>query len=190
MKKITGIVVTIVLLSINAFALDTKERQSFSITDVNNKVYTVKELANGLEFENIKDKIILLEFFGHRCPPCKKSIPHYISLQKKFKKDIAIVAIEVQGLDRKALKSFGEKKGINYITISQADAGMFLEHVATRSGWSGAIPFLIILNQKGEVQTMQAGLIPESSLERVINGLLPKKVVEDTNTTKDSNSSK
>jgi len=188
MNKIIGIVVTIVLLSINAFALETKGKQTFSITDINDKVYTVKELANGLKFENIKDKIILLEFFGHRCPPCKKSIPHYISLQEKFKKDIAIVAIEVQGLNRKSLKSFANKKGINYITISQEDANIFLEHVSARSGWSGAIPYLIILNQKGEVQTMQAGMVPESSLARVITGLLPKVI--DKNSTKDSNSSK
>ena len=190
MNKIIGIVVTIVLLSINAFALETKKIQTFSITDVNGKVYNVKELANGLEFDNIKDKVILLEFFGHRCPPCKKSIPHYISLQEKFKKDMTVVAIEVQGLNRKQLSGFVKKKGINYITIAQEDAGLLLEHISARSGWSGAIPYLIILNQKGEVQTMQAGMVPESALARVITGLLPKVVVADKNSTKDSNSSK
>ena len=189
MNKIIGIVVTIVLLSINAFALDSKKIQSFSVTDINGKVYKVKELANGLEFENIKDKIILLEFFGHRCPPCKKSIPHYISLQEKFKKDMTIVAIEVQGLNRKQLSSFVKEKGINYISIAQEDAELLLEHVSQRAGWSGAIPYLIILNQKGEVQTMQAGMVPEKALSRVITGLLePKKV--DKNSTKDTNTTK
>ena len=186
MNKIIEIVVTIILLSVNVFALEAKKVQSFAVTDINGKVYNVKELANGLDFENIKDKIILLEFFGHRCPPCKKSIPHYISLQKKFKKDMVVVAIEVQGLNRKQLSSFVKEKGINYITIAQEDAELLLEHVSVRAGWSGAIPYLIILNQKGAVQTMQAGMVPEKALSRVITGLIETKN-EDNNSTKDTN---
>ncbi|SHO81588.1 PUTATIVE LIPOPROTEIN THIREDOXIN [hydrothermal vent metagenome] len=189
MKKIMGIVVTIILLSINAFALGAKDVQSFTLTDINGKAYNVKELPNGLDFEKIKDKIILLEFFGHRCPPCKKSIPHYISLQEKFKKDIAIVAVEVQGLDRKELASFSKKKGINYITIAQEDTGAFLDHISQRANWRGSIPFLIILNEKGAVQTMQTGMVPEDALSRVITGLIETKA-KNNNSSKDLNSTK
>ena len=166
----------------NTTAVDNKIMMS--ITDVTGKVMKVEALTNGLDFKDFKDKVIFLEFFGHRCPPCRKSIPHYINLQKKFKDKLVIIAIEVQGLSDNQLKSFAKKKGINYITVSQKNAQVLVEHIAVRANWSGAIPYLIILNQKGDVQTMQAGLIPEKALEDIMNGLTT--VSEDNNETTES----
>lgn len=178
------------LFALNSFALEAKTTMSeniFTIKDVEGKSYTVEALPNGLQFKELQNKVVFLEFFGHRCPPCNKSIPKYIALQKKYKDQLAIVAIEVQGLTTAQTQTFVKEKGINYITISQADAGMLTEHIAARASWSGAIPFLIILNHKGEVQTMQAGLIPEDALANVIE-TLTKEAKAENNSTKNSKS--
>lgn len=197
MKKLIWLLSLSLLITVGSFAEANKTQPTesdittvvdnktmMSITDITGKVMKIEALTNGLDFKDLKDKVIFLEFFGHRCPPCKKSIPHYIRLQEKFKDKLAIIAIEVQGLSNNQLKSFVKKKGINYITVSQENAQVLVEHIAVRANWSGAIPYLVILNQKGEVQTMQAGLIPEKALEDVVNGLITVKI--DTN---DSNKS-
>ena len=41
--------------------------------------------------------------------------------------------------------------------------------------WRGSIPFLVALDTKGVVQFVQAGMLPESSLEELIKQLAPKK---------------
>lgn len=189
MKRFVAFVVISMLFAVNSFALgantSTISENIFNIKDITGSSYTVEALPNGLQFKELKGKIVFLEFFGHRCPPCNKSIPKYISLQKKYKDKLAIVAIEVQGLSTQQTAEFAKQKGINYITISQMDAGMLTEHVAARASWSGAIPFLIILNQKGEVETMQAGLIPEDALANVIETLSKEETTNvENNTTK------
>ncbi|MEA2029587.1 MAG: TlpA disulfide reductase family protein [Campylobacterota bacterium] len=187
MKRLVALVVMSMLFALNSFALEAKgvDENIYHIKDINGKSYTVEALPNGLNFKELKGKVVFLEFFGHRCPPCIKSIPKYIKLQEKYKDQLAIVAVEVQGLSTAQTQAFVKEKGINYITISQMDAGMLTEHVATRASWSGAIPYLIILDQKGAVQTMQAGLIPEDALANVIESLIKEE--ESSASTKESN---
>ncbi len=191
MKRLIALIGVVMLFAVHGFALNengTSNENLFQIKDINGTTYNIEALPNGLQFKEFKDKVVFLEFFGHKCPPCMKSIPEYIKLQERYKEKLVIVAIEVQGLTTAQTAEFAKQKGINYVTISQADADIFVEHIATRANWSGAIPFLIILDQKGEVQTMQAGLIPKSALESVIETLDTQNNKE-TNTTnnKDSN---
>jgi thiol-disulfide isomerase/thioredoxin len=193
MKRLIAFVSVVMLFAVNGFALNengTNGENLFQIKDINGTTYNVEALPNGLQFKEFKDKVIFLEFFGHKCPPCMKSIPEYIELQGRYKEQLVIMAIEVQGLTTAQTAEFAKQKGINYITISQADADIFVEHIATRANWSGAIPFLIILDQKGEVQTMQAGLIPKSALESVIETLTKDKIETLTKDNNESNSTK
>jgi thiol-disulfide isomerase/thioredoxin len=166
MRKLT-ILVFIVSLFTFANASDDK----MVVTTVEGKKINVIGTEEGLIIPEYKGKVIFLEFFGHRCPPCLKSISHYKALQAKYKKNLAIVAVEVQGLDNKALKAFVAKKGINYDVIAQEKAGSLVPYIARRAEWQGAIPFLVVLDGKGNVQLVQAGMLPESALENLIKKL-------------------
>lgn len=154
-------------LLVTANAKDDK----MSITTVDGKTLTIIGTESGLNVEEHKGKIIFLEFFGHRCPPCIRSIPHYKKLQAKYKDKLAIIAVEVQGLSDKELKAFVAKKGINYPTISHEKAGNLVPYIAKRAQWEGAIPFLVVLDQDGGVQLVQAGMLPETTLEKLIEKL-------------------
>ncbi len=148
---------------------------TMSITDIQGVTHQITGTEQGLDIKGLEGKIILLEFFGHRCPPCLKSIPHLIKLQKKHKDRLAIIAIEVQGLNNKQLTAFAKEKGINYITVSDEKAGSFTNYIGQRAEWRGSIPFTVALDTKGAVQFVQAGMLPESSLEELIKQLSPKK---------------
>jgi len=163
MKKFTFALLFASLLSF-AHAAD----DIITVTTVKNKTLNIIGTDVGLNIKEYQDKVVFLEFFGHRCPPCIKSIPHYIKLQEKYKDKLAIVAIEVQGLNNTALKKFVEEKGINYAAISQEKAGSLVPYISKRAQWEGAIPFLIVLDPKGEVQLVQAGMLPETTLEKLI----------------------
>jgi thiol-disulfide isomerase/thioredoxin len=159
-----------------------------SLTDVNGRTYKVTPTEQGLNIEGLEGKVIFIEFFGHKCPPCIASIPHLIDLQKKYKDTLAIVSIEVQGYTQEQTSAFVKKKGINYIVAAEEKASQLVSYIQKRAQWRGSIPFLVALDTTGNVQFVQAGMLPESTLEDIIKQLSLK---HKTNTNKtDINTSK
>jgi len=151
-----------------------------TMTDTNGKTYKVQGTEQGLKIEGLEGKIVFLEFFGHKCPPCLASIPHLIKLQEKHKDKLAIVSIEVQGNNAKQMTSFAKEKGINYIVVPEETASNLVSYVQQRAEWRGSIPFLVALDTKGVVQFVQAGMLPERSLEKLIVQLSDKNETVNT----------
>jgi len=168
MKKI----LTSALLVFSLFTyIQASEKPQMSITDIKGVTYQITGTEQGLNIKGLEGKVVFLEFFGHKCPPCLKSIPHLIKLQEKHKDKLAIVAIEVQGYNNNQLTQFAKEKGMNYIVVADEKAGNFVNYIAQRAEWKGSIPFLVALDTKGAVQFVQAGMLPEPSLEELIKQL-------------------
>ena len=172
MKKLfTAALLFVSLLSYTQAAQDEKPLAQMTMTDIKGKNYNVTGTEQGLTIEGLEGKVVFLEFFGHRCPPCLASIPHLIHLQKKHKDKLAIVAIEVQGFNNEEVKSFAKEKNINYIAVSEEKASDLVYYIQQRAQWRGSIPFMVALDTKGDVQFVQAGMIPEASLEELFTQL-------------------
>ncbi len=168
MRKI--LISALLIFSLFTF-LQAADKPVMSITDIKGVTHQITGTEQGLTIKGLEGKIVFLEFFGHKCPPCVKSIPHLIKLQEKYKDKLAIVAIEVQGYNNKQLAEFAKEKGMNYIVVSDKKAGDFTSYIGQRAEWRGSIPFLVALDSKGAVQYIQAGMLPESALEELIGQL-------------------
>jgi len=149
----------------------TQEAIKFTLTTIDGKEFHLTEIDNGLEFKELKDKAIFLIFFGHRCPPCLREIPRLIQMQKEHK-DLAIVAIEVQGLGKEELRDFAKRKGINYNLITLDSSMSFVNYIQAKANWSGSIPFLIALNKKGRVIIINVGGVYKEQLEQAYQELM------------------
>jgi len=172
MKKVLS--TSLLLLSLFTYtqaAENEKILAEMTMTDISGKTYDVTGTEQGLNIKGLEGKVIFLEFFGHKCPPCLASIPHLINLQKKHKDKLAIVAIEVQGYNNEQVKKFAKEKEMNYITVSEEKASELVSYIQQRAQWKGSIPFLVALDTKGDVQFVQAGMLPEASLEELISQL-------------------
>ena len=174
MKKI----LLTLLLALSTFLQASDEAPSFSLTTIDDKNITINQLnfsetETGLEFKEFKGKAILLTLWGHRCPPCMKEIPEFISLTKKHKDDLEIVAIEAQGYPADKVKEFATNHQMNYNVVVGADYNNFINYIASMAGYSRGIPLplLIGINKKGEVEHLQAGLIREDELEMLVKEL-------------------
>ncbi|MEA3418255.1 MAG: TlpA disulfide reductase family protein [Campylobacterota bacterium] len=167
MKKI--LVLALLLASFLTFSQAADDK--LTMTTTAGKTLHITGTEGGLVFDEYKGKIVFLEFFGHKCPPCIKSIPHYKNLQKKYKDKLAIVAVEVHGMSEAQLKAFVKENGINYTTVSQDKSGELVSYISVRAQWQGSIPFLVILDKKGDVQLVQVGMLPEEALEDAIKQL-------------------
>ena len=170
---------TLLLLALTTFAQATeKPLAQMTMTDITGKTYNVTGTKQGLKIEGLEGKVIFLEFFGHNCPPCLASIPHLIDLQKKHKDKLAVISIEVQGYNQKQITKFAKEKGMNYIVVSEETAQQLVSYIQQRAQWRGSIPFLVAMDTNGDVQFVQAGMLPESSLEELFTQLSTPKAVK------------
>ncbi len=155
-----------------------KDAPSFTLTTIDDKKITINELnvsetETGLEFKEFKGKAILLTLWGHRCPPCLKEIPEFISLTNKHKDDLEIVAIESQRYPSDKVKEFVSDHKMNYNVVAGIEHNDFIDYIAKMAGYSRGIPLplLIAINKHGEVEQVRAGLVREDELEMLIEDL-------------------
>ena len=154
----------------------TEEKTSlFTLTTLEGKTIHIDETEGGLEFKEYKDKVILVLFFGHRCPPCLREIPVLKALVDKGHKDLEIIAIEVQGYTEEQLKAFKESKGINYNLVANTGNSNFVNYIAQQAQWSGAIPFLIGFNKQSVVKVVHAGGLGAADFDNIYNTLAKKE---------------
>ncbi len=66
--------------------LHLKAAPLFSQNSLNKSVVTLNDL---------KGKIVIIDFFATWCPPCVAEIPHFIELQKKYANKVQIIGISV-----------------------------------------------------------------------------------------------
>jgi len=162
-----------IIFSILLTSLTLLQADSYALTTSDNRVINVEDTKNGLLFKEYQGKVIFLVLFGHNCPPCRTEIPELIELKNKYKDKFEIVGIEVQGYGKEQLENFRKQEGINYNTISIAEVNNlnFLRDIKNRSGWEGAIPFLIIIDKNGDVKDVIEGLASKKMLEERIKEL-------------------
>ena len=176
MKKLLTLLLFIALTSsINA---NEQALEKMTLTDTTGKTYNVTGTDQGLNIEGLEGKVVFLEFFGHKCPPCLASIPHLINIQKKYEKEPAIISIEVQGYTHAQTTAFAKEKRMNYIVSSQEKTSKLVKYIQQRAQWRGSIPFLVALDTKGDVQFVQAGMLSEASLEKLFKQLSAPKTKE------------
>ena len=151
----------------------TAQKPIFELIDSEGKTLHVNEVANGITFQEQKNKVVFLLFFGHRCPPCLGEIPELIELQKEKGDKLAIIGMEVQRLPAKQLPAFKASKKINYTLLSDetAENSKFVSYIAERAQWRGSIPFLVGISPNGEVNFVHLGGMRKNSLEQVFDQL-------------------
>jgi len=146
----------------------------FTLKTIAGKELHIDESADGLTFQEYKDKVVLLLFFGHQCPPCLAEIPVLKALTDKGHKDLEIVALEVQGDSEEQLKAFQKRTGINYNLVPGQNHYDFIDYIAQKANWTGSIPFLIGFDKKSEVKVVHVGGLPAQQFDNIYESLSKK----------------
>lgn len=146
-------------------------RSFLTLKTTEGKELHIDESAGGLTFQEYKEKVVLVIFFGHRCPPCLAEIPVLKSLTSKGHNDLEIVAIEVQGDSEEQLKAFQKRTGINYHLVAGGDHYEFINYIAEKANWSGSIPFLVGFNKKSEVKVVHVGGVNAEQFDNIYESL-------------------
>jgi len=164
MKYITIIIALVLFLS-NIHAED-NNTISFSLKTANKGTIEVKEVKNGVKFQGFDGKVTVLTFIAYNGRPCLHLIEILNELKEEHK-DFNVFAVEMRKLKGEKLKEFAKNKKIDFPIIGYENAKDFTHYIAQKAGWNGSMPFILIINKKGEVKFVQLGVIPKEGFEKL-----------------------
>jgi peroxiredoxin len=128
----------------------------FSLPDLGGKTVSLS---------SFKGKVVILDFWATWCPPCRREIPDFVSLQKLYgSKGLQVVGVALDQPDK--VKRFVIDNGMNYpVLIGTEDV------VAAYGGISG-IPTTYILDKKGRIVQRFEGFRSRETFESEVKKLL------------------
>ncbi len=112
----------------------------------------------GEEFylSDYEGKVVMLNFWGTWCPPCRKEIPDLVNLQAKYNKDgLEIVGITLNSGSASEIQKFVDKKQVNYTILTdlgndETQAVTYLYGQAIGQPIS-SIPTTLIIDREGYI---------------------------------------
>jgi peroxiredoxin len=117
---------------------------------------------------NYRGYVLVMDFFATWCIPCKESIPHLISLNRKYgKQGLQVLGVSVDEGNDREVKSFVADRRINYPV---AVAG---EDMQTDYGLR-SVPTVYVINKKGMIAEKFQGYSDqtEKAIEDTVRRLL------------------
>lgn len=116
--------------------------------------FTLKSL-DGDEYtlSNLKNQVIIVDFWATWCPPCRKEIPHLIEIYNKYK-DNGLIILGISTEEKGTLEAFRREYNINYPIL------LGTNEVFQKFGVS-SIPHTLFIDKKGKVRKVQIGYADE-----------------------------
>lgn len=83
--------------------------------------FTVQDGAKTVTLHNLREKVVVLNFWATWCPPCVQELPSLEQLQNKFKdRGVEVVGISVD-VDGKAYQQFLRDHNVDFLTLRDPD---------------------------------------------------------------------
>ncbi|RLA82559.1 MAG: hypothetical protein DRG78_06845 [Epsilonproteobacteria bacterium] len=149
------------------------------VTSTGSKIQIIAKPGNTWDIKGMKGKVVLVDFFGTWCPPCKAEIPHLNNIRKEMKGKFEILGIDIgqrDGTDTNPseLNDFISEFEIKYPVTTGGDNGPLFGAVSELNK-RGSIPFMLLFDTKGKFITHYIGMVPEEMIQGDINKLLVVK---------------
>ena len=120
-----------------------------------------------VNLEELKGKVVIVDFWATWCQPCTIMIPWFIEFRNRYGSqglEIVGVAMDDEGLE--AVKPYVEKAKMNYMILLGTED--------TAQAWGGifGLPTSFIIDREGKIQNHHVGLVGRDVFEKDIKGLL------------------
>jgi thiol-disulfide isomerase/thioredoxin len=123
----------------------------FKFTDVNGKTHRLSDF---------RGKVVIVQFFGTYCPPCRAEMPVLDRIYKKYGGKVVVIGLSVDysGRAPQELKPFVERMGVSY-TVAPAPERAWDEFAGKITGLD-SIPQTYIIDKRGFIRYYEVGFSP------------------------------
>ncbi len=140
------------------------------LKSIKNETHSIVLDENRFIINDIKQPIVLVNFFSTWCPPCRGQIPYFEDLQKKYKKDLFITGILVNDdANATKLEAFYQKYHMDYFISSDIEneniTAKVLETLKLDANFT--LP-LTVLYKNGNYYTHYEGMVPIEMIDHDI----------------------
>lgn len=133
-----------------------KKAPDWTLTDSEN---------NPVALQNIKSKILMIEFMGIGCAPCHSAIPFLKNLATVYKiEDFELISIETWSQNVDALKRYKDNNKLNYITLVSTDN-------VKKDYYAEAVPIFYILDKERVIRRVIRGYGKGTTDKEIINAI-------------------
>ncbi|MFC4769874.1 redoxin domain-containing protein [Effusibacillus consociatus] len=127
-------------------------------------------VGNQLSLTDLRGKVILLNFWGSWCDPCKKEMPDLEQVYQAYKdKGVVVLGVNI-GESKVTAKGFMDRLGITFPTVLDADRDVTLNKYKI-----GPIPTSFFIDRKGVIQHVYTGPMSAGYIENQIQTLLSQQ---------------
>lgn len=128
-------------------------------------IATDLELISGDGTVNIKDyldKVVVINFWGTWCGPCKSELPHFSEVAEEYKDEVVILTVHsnygIENAEAYILENFSDSKMI--FAMDKASDGYYR---ALNPGQT-SYPITIVLDKDGVISYKMGGAISKNAL--------------------------
>lgn len=131
----------------------------FQLETIGGEVFHLKEH---------RGEVVVLNFWGTWCGPCRQEIPHLVSLQERFGDEgLQVVGVALErGAGVKRVRKFAKQRDINY------PVGLGDGTIVRKYGGVRGVPTTIVIDADGQIRGRVTGRVTEEMLRPGIERLL------------------
>lgn len=166
LKLLIWITLFILIAPIDLYAMGSRSKNSSnheSLLNQKSPSFSLEALdGTTITLDELKDKVVVLNFWATWCPPCVAEIPHLIDIQKDYSEDLQVIGVSFDE-SIEDVKEFRSKKDIHYpIAMSTPDIVQSFGHVRS-------IPTTFIIDKDGFVRDIIVGYHSKKQFMKVIS---------------------
>lgn len=124
--------------------------------------------GNQFQLDEHRGNVVVLNFWATWCPPCRREIPDFVKLQRKYgNQGLQFVGVALQPeAEVDAVETFAEQVSINY------PVGLDDGTIAQQYGGVRSLPTTFLIGPEGKVRERFAGIASRSRLHAELEDLL------------------